>query len=409
MGPMFDSYAPEFIDNPYPTFARLRSESPVFFDERWGLTFFTRHADIAAMLRDRRFGRDVRHAVPKSDIDPQAFDRIYPTRYPMWTRFIRESFIDFEPPDHTRLRRLVQSAFNRRASESYRPRLDEAATRLLDAALERGSMDAVADYAEPIPLAMIAELMGVPAVDQPLLVDWSHRIVRLYDQACTDEEGMLAEEATTQFVEYVRDMITQRRQRSSEDLVTALVEAEVDGDHLTDDEVVATSILALNAGHEATVQAIGNGLLALARNPQQYQRLRSDPDLMSTTVDELLRHDTPLQMFERWVLEDLDWNGAHLRKGTKVGLLFGSANHDETVFADPERLDLGRTPNPHVSFGGGIHFCVGAPLAKVELDVAFSHFARRIGSVALAEENLERTPSLIFRGVNRLPLTVTPG
>ena len=405
---MFDSYAPEFLDDPYPTFARLRAESPVFFDERWGLTFFTRHADIHAILRDRRFGRDVRHAVPRDEIDKDAFDRIYPQRYPMWTAFIRESFIDFEPPDHTRLRRLVQSAFNRRASESYRPRLEATATRLLDGASERGEMDAVADYAEPIPLAMIAELMGVPASDQPLLVDWSHSIVRLYDQACTDEEGAKAEEATAQFADYMRAMIARRRADSTDDLVSALAYAEVDGDRLTDDEVIATSILALNAGHEATVQAIGNGLLALAGHLEEFDHLHSDPSLITTAVDELLRYDTPLQMFERWVLEDLDWNGTPLRRGTKVGLLFGSANHDGTVFSDPEHLHLDRTDNPHISFGGGIHYCVGAPLAKVELDVAFSQLSRRIAAIGLTGEHLDRTPSLIFRGVRKLPLILKP-
>jgi len=405
---MFDSYAPEFINDPYPTFARLRVESPVFFDDRWGLTFFTRHADIHAILRDRRFGRDVRHAVPRDEVDRDAFDRIYPQRYPTWTAFIRESFIDFEPPHHTRLRRLVQSAFNRRASASYRPRLEATAARLLDDALERGQMDAVADYAEPIPLAMIAELMGVPATDQPLLVDWSHRIVRLYDQAYTDGEGDAAEEATVQFVEYMRAMIARRRADPTDDLVSALAHAEVDGDRLTDDEVVATSILALNAGHEATVQAIGNGLLALARNPDEFRRLHSDPSLMETAVDELLRYDTPLQMFERWVLEDLDWNGTSLRRGTKVGLLFGSANHDGTVFSDPEHLHLDRADNPHISFGGGIHYCVGAPLAKVELEVAFSHFSRRVASIELAGERLDREPSLIFRGVRKLLLILHP-
>jgi len=201
-------------------------------------------------------------------------------------------------------------------------------------------------------------------------------------------------------------MIARRDDHPREDLVTALMVAEVDGDRLSEDEVVATCILTLNAGHEATVQAIGNGLLALARHPDQYQRLRSDPAMMRTAIDELLRHDTPLQMFERWVLEDLEWNGVPLRRGSKVGLLFGSANHDETVFDDPEGLNLDRADNPHISFGGGIHYCVGAPLAKVELDVAFSHFVRKVGSIELASDTLERTPSLIFRGVRHLPLRI---
>jgi cytochrome P450 len=403
----FDPYAPEFVADPYPTFTRLRAESPVFHDETWGLTFFTRHADAKAMLRDRRFGRDVRHAVDVSEIDPVALERIYPSTYPNWTQYIRESFIDFEPPDHTRLRRLVQHAFSRRASESYRSRLVATAEALLDAALERGEMDAVADYATPIPLAMISDLMGIPEPDQPQLVEWSSAIVRLYDQACTPEEGAAAEQATIEFVEYVRDLMEHRRGEPGDDLITALMEAEVDGDRLDDDEVIATSILALNAGHEATVQAIGNGLLALARHPDEYQRLRADPGLVGDAAEELLRYDTPLQMFERWVLEDMDWNGTHLRRGTKVGLLFGSANHDEAVFSDAEGLDLGRTRNDHIAFGGGIHYCVGAPLAKVELEAAYGVFARRVAEFELAGPDLPRVPSLVFRGVRSLPLRVS--
>jgi len=402
----FDSYAPEFLEDPYPTFARLRAETPAFYDERWGLTFFTRHAEVHAILRDRRYGRDVRHAVPRDEIDQEALGRIYPEQYPAWVQYIREAFIDFEPPDHTRLRRLVQSAFTKRASESYRPRLAAEAENLLDRALEEGRMDAVEDYATPIPLTMIADLMGVPSSDQQQLVDWSHAIVRLYDQACTPEEGDAAEQATLDFVDYVREMIAERRRRPTEDLVTALIDAEVDGDRLTEHEVIATAILTLNAGHEATVQAIGNGLLALARHPDQYAALRADPGLITTAVDELLRYDTPLQMFERWVLEDHEMGGMPLKRGTKVGLLMGSANHDDVAFRDPEGLDLSRADNPHVAFGGGMHYCVGAPLAKVELDVAFSHFARRVSGIELLADVPPRTPSLVFRGVRELPLAI---
>jgi len=400
----FDPYSPEFVEDPYPAFERLRAESPVFFDERWGVTFFARHQDVRGILRDRRFGRDVRHAVDASEIDQAAFDRIYPVQYPNWVRYIRESFIDFEPPAHTRLRRLVQFAFSRRASESYRSRLESTAERLLDQALDKGTMEAVAEYATPIPLAMISDLMGIPAEDQHQLVDWSAAIVRLYDQACTPEEGALGESATVEFVDYVRTLIDRRMKTPGEDLVTALIEAEVDGDRLGEDEVIATAILTLNAGHEATVQAIGNGIMALARHPDQHELLRREPDLIHKAVDELLRYDTPLQMFERWVLEDLEWNGVPLRRGTKVGLLFGSANRDELAFEEPARLDLARTPNDHVSFGGGIHHCVGAPLARVEMEVAFSHFARRVREFEVQIESPPRVPSLVFRGVRKLPL-----
>ncbi len=405
---MFDPYAPEFVEDPYPTYSAIRRETPVFFDETWGVTFFSRHADVAGILRDRRFGRDVRGFVPPERIDREVYDRVYPPQWPSWTSYIRDSFIDLEPPRHTRIRKLVQWAFSRRASESYRDRMRVTAGTVLDRALEVGGMRAISEFATPIPLAMIGELLGVPRDAQPMLVEWSHRIVRVFDEGCTDEEGADAEAATVEFVAYCEELIAAHRRSPTNDLISALIDAEVDGDRLTDHELVSTCILALNAGHEATVQAIGNGLLSLAANPAEYQRLRTDPGLMATGADELLRHDTPLQMFERWVLEDVEWNGHHLRQGSKVGLLFGSANHDETVFPVPSELDLGRSPNVHVSFGGGVHHCVGAPLAKVELDVAFRAFATRVASFEVASDHLERTPSLVFRGVRELPLRLIP-
>ncbi len=405
----FDPYSPAFVADPYPTYAELRARSPVFFDETWGLTFFAGHADVAGILRDRRFGRDVRGYVPPGHIDRTVYDRVYPPQWPTWTTYIRDSFIDLEPPRHTRIRRLVQWAFSRRASESYRRRMVATAQRALDAALDSGDLEAIAGFATPIPLTMIAELLGVPASDQSMLVDWSHQIVRVFDAGCTEAEGAEAERATAEFVAYCTDLIEEHRRSPQDDLVTALIEAEDGGDRLSDRELVSTCILALNAGHEATVQAIGNGLLSLAAHPGEYRRLRAAPDLLATGVDELLRHDTPLQMFERWVLEDVEWNGVHLGQGSKVGLLFGSANHDEAVFDDPSRLDLGRSPNPHVAFGGGVHHCVGAPLARVELDVAFRVFASRVASFEVGVEVPDRTPSLVFRGVRELPLVVRPG
>jgi unspecific monooxygenase len=403
----FDAYAPDFISDPYPTYARLRRESPVFFDPTWDLTFFARHGDVAGILRDRRFGRDVRSAVSPDDVDQDVYRRVYPPQLPNWTRYIRGSFIDLEPPRHTRIRRLVQSAFTKRASESYRPRMQQTADRMIEGALQRGSMEAIGDYATPIPLAMIAELLGIPPSDQPQLVTWSHAIVRVFDQGCSTEEALTAERAVTEFVAYMGELVEKARRRPREDLVSALLQAEYEGDHLSEEELVATAILTLNAGHEATVQAIGNGLVALAGHSDQFARLRETPGLIGAAVEELLRYDSPLQMFERWVLEDVVWGDTALRRGTKVGLLFGSANHDEAVFDQPQRLDLARHPNQHVSFGAGIHLCVGAPLARVELDVAFSTFASRISEFDVDSDMLSRTPSLVFRGVQELPLRLT--
>jgi unspecific monooxygenase len=402
----FDPYSSAFQHNPYPVYARLRNERPVFYDPDWELTFFTRHADVSGMLKDRRFGRDIRGVA--GDIDPRLYARNYPDHLPTWNRYIRGSFIDLEPPRHTRLRRLVQWAFTRRSTETYRPRLEATAAEAIETAIERGAMEAISEYATPIPLVMIADLLGIPQEEQPQLVSWSHDIVRVFDQGCTAEEGARAEQAVMAFVDYVRQVLAERRRNPGTDLISSLIAADHEGDRLDDEELIATCILTLNAGHEATVHAIGNGLLALASDPEQFEVLKSDPiGLASQASDEILRFDSPLQMFERWVLADLDWSGTELEHGTKVGLLFGSANHDESVFTEPERLELLRTENPHVSFGGGVHYCVGAPLAKVELEIAFAAFASRIEKFELNGEP-ERVRSLVFRGVRTLPLALSP-
>ena len=383
----------------------MRAQSPGFFDETWDLTFFSRHAEVAGILKDRRFGRDVRSVVPPEELDPQVARRTYPPHLPNWTRFIRGSFIDLEPPRHTRIRRLVQWAFTRRASESYRQRLVATADSIIEEALGRGRIEAIAEFATPIPLTMIAELLGVPAADQNQLVSWSHSIVRVFDEGHSQEEGLAGERAVNDFVAYVRELLAERRVHPGDDLVSALIRAEHEGDRLDEDELVATCILTLNAGHEATVHGIGNALLALSRNVTEFRRLQFQPDLVTSAADEVLRFDSPLQMFERWILEDLEIAGLRLKRGHKVGLLFGSANHDERAFEHPESLDLGRVDNPHVSFGGGIHYCVGAPLAKIELEVALASFARQVGEFAV-EGQPGRVRSLVFRGLTALPLSI---
>ena len=404
---VFDAYDRGFLADPYPTYARIREESPVFFDESWGLTFIARHEDVTTVLKDRdRFGRDLRHRMGIDEVEQDIYQHSYPPQWPTWTKYIRESFIDLEPPRHPRLRRLVSKAFTRRSSEVFRPRLEQEADAILDAVVETGSMEVISEYATPIPLTMIAELMGIPSEHHSLLVDWSNVIVRAFDEGVTPAEGDAAEQATKDFVEYLEDVVAQRRTRPGEDLVSAMLDVDESGDTLTDAEIVGTSILALNAGHEATVHAIGNSLLALARDPEAYHQLDSGEAEISNAVDELLRFDSPLQMFERWVLEDTNIDGHPIARGTKVGLLLGSANHDESVFEDSERLNLKRVPNPHVSFGAGVHYCVGAPLAKVELEVALGRFVNRIQGIELKQIS-NRIESLVFRGVGRLELELT--
>lgn len=403
----FDPYDPTFLADPYPTYRRLLQSRPVFTDERWGLTFFASHGDVTTILKDReRFGRDFRHKLDIDRVDPELYRRTYPPQWPVWTEYIRESFLDMEPPRHTRMRRLVSAAFTRRSSEAFRPRLEAAADAILDRVLERGEIEVISEFATPIPIAMIAELMGIPRDDHRQLLDWSHAIVKVFDQRVTPEEGAAAERATKDFVAYLSQMLRNRRASPGDDLISAMLDVSHDGDALSDAEIVATSILTLNAGHEATVHAIGNALLALAADPESYEGLRSGDIPIATAVDELLRFDSPLQMFERWVLVDTEVAGHRLVAGTKVGLLFGAANHDPAVFDHPERLDLARDPNPHVSFGAGLHYCVGAPLARVELEAALERWVTRVAHFDLVEVT-DRIESFVFRGVGRLDLSLT--
>ena len=392
----FDAYDPGFVADPYPVYTRLRSESPVFRDEEWGLTFFARHADVSAILRDRRFGRDIRHVAPEA-----VSHRTYPTHLPNWYRLIRGSFIDLEPPDHTRIRGAAAHAFTRRRAEEWRDRIRRQAGTLADSLAGAGEVDLIADFATPIPITVIADLMGTPASEHRRLLDWSHAIVRVFDLNVTPEEERAAEAAVTEFSDHLRDLIAARRRSPDDDLISELATAP---DGLPDDDLVASCILVLNAGHEATVHGIGNGALALARHPDASRRLAARPDLASTAADELLRYDTPLQMFERWVLEDLEWDGVPLRQGDKVGLLFGSANRDPEAFDSPDELILDRQRNAHVSFGGGTHFCLGAPLARIELEEAFVALARH--GITLVDAEPPRTPSLVFRGAGSLRAVV---
>ncbi|MDX1691732.1 MAG: cytochrome P450 [Acidimicrobiia bacterium] len=395
----FDPYDRAFLDDPYPTYARLREEAPVAYDAERDLTFFARHDDVTAVLRDARFGRRATHRLDPQDLSRPEVGSGYPT----WERFVRGSFIDLEPPEHTRLRALVAPAFRKRSAELLRPLLDATADRLLDELLERDAVDMIADYATPIPVEMITALMGVPEADHPMLLDWSHAIVRLFDYDATPDEGEAAERAVGEFVAYLRPIVRRRRAEPGDDLISQMAAARHDGEPYSDDDVVATAILTLNAGHEATVHAIGNAVLALGRHPDVFAALRDEPSLVPGAAEELLRYDTPLQMFERWVLEDVDWRGHRLERGTKVGLLFGSANRDAEVFDDPDRIVPTRDHRLHVSFGGGVHHCVGAPLARVELEVALGALVRRVARIGLESREPERIHSLVFRGVTSLP------
>ncbi len=375
---------PAFIRDPYPTFARLREESPVLWHEETGLWLMFRHEDANSVLRQRRLGRIW-------------VDREPVERFATFNALHRHSLLDSEPPDHTRVRRLVNGAFTRGHVERLRPRLQELADRLLDPLEEAGEFDLIADYAADFPVIVIAELLGVPETDRAPLRPWSNAIVKMYEYDRPPEAVQAALDACAEFDAYMRDLIAVKRRRPETDMLTDLVEIRDAGDRLSEEELVATAVLLLNAGHEATVNVLGNGFNALLRRPDEVARLRADPALVETAVEELIRFDMPLQLFDRTATEDVVVGGQRIAAGEKAGALLGSANRDPAVFADPDVLDVGRTPNRHIGFGAGIHFCLGAPLARLELQTSVATLLRRFPTLELAEEPVLRQ-NFVLRG-----------
>ena len=398
---LFAPSDPAFVAHPYDAYAELRRGPRVQHDPRTDRWLVARHADVDALLRDRRLGRSYLHVATHAEMGRPEEP---PEHAPFW-HVIRNGMLDVEPPDHTRLRRLVSRAFTPRTVERLRSTVQQITDRLVDDALERGELDLVATVAEPLPVTVIAEMLGVPAADQGLLRPWSADICGMYELDPSQETAARAVRACQDFGAYLVELSRARRRDPQDDLVTALTQVVDEGDVLTEDELVGTCVLLLNAGHEATVNVTGNGWWALFRNPDQLARLRDDPSLVPTAVEELMRWDTPLQMFERWVLEDLEIGGVAVPRGAELGLLFGSANRDPEVFADPDALDVTRDPNPHVSFGAGVHFCLGAPLARLELQTSFATLLRRAPGIELVEEPRWK-PGYVIRGLEQLRVRV---
>ena len=397
MTPPLDLDDPDVVADPYPAFARARAVAPVQWHEDLQLWLAFPHAEADAVLRDRRLGRIWADRAPAA-------------RFGSFNLIHRNALLEMEPPSHTRLRRLISSAFARGHVERLRPWVEELAGRLVGELLERSGgtepVDLISGMAEQLPVAVIAELLGVPAADRPLLRPWSNAIVKMYEYERTREREDAAERAADQFVTYLRGLAAERRAAPREDLISSLVGIrDSHGDRLTEDELVTTCILLLNAGHEATVNVTGNGTLALLRHPAQLQRLREDRTLLPGAVEELMRFDSPLQLFERTATEDVEIGGITVGKGQKIAALLGSANRDPAVFADPDTLDVGRVENPHVSFGAGVHFCIGAPLARVELQAAFGALLDRTSSIEPAGEPVRR-PEFVIRGLAALPVVL---
>ena len=390
----FNPMDAEFIENPYPTYHRLRAADPVHHSPM-GFWVLTRYEDVVATLRDPRFAKEAIATFVAArfgvDVPPG----------------LGLSMLDRDPPDHTRLRGLVSKAFTPRVVEGLRPRVQQVVDGLIARVADRGSMDLIEESAYPIPVVVICEMLGVPVEDHERFKGWSLDLARGLDAILLPPEADVMKRSTTArkgLAEYFRELIAERRAAPRDDLLSALIAAEEAGDTLTENELLATLILLLVAGHETTVNLIGNGALALLRHPDQLRRLRDDPGLIGSAVEELLRYDGPVQRSARIPSEDVTIGGQTIKAGEMVMPFIGAADRDPAQFPEPDRLDITRADNRHIAFGWGIHFCLGAPLARIEGQIAINTLLRRLPKLALATDRPEYRTSLTLRGLKALPV-----
>jgi len=390
----FNPMDPEFVADPYPTYHRLRTGDPVHHSPL-GFWVLTRYDDVVAALRDPRLAKE-------------AIASFVAARFGAPVPAMGLSMLDRDPPDHTRLRGLVSKAFTPRVVEGLRPRIQQIVDDLIDSVATRGSMDLIEEFAYPIPVAVICEMLGVPVEDHERFKGWSLDVARGLDLIWLgpdSEVGRRSVTARQALAEYFRGLIAQRRAAPRSDMLSGLIAAEEAGDKLNEVELLATCVLLLIAGHETTVNLIGNGMLALLRHRDQLQRLQREPGLIGTAVEELLRFDGPVQRTARIPSEDVTIGGQTIAKGEMVMPFIGAADRDPAQFPDPDRLDIGRADNRHIAFGWGIHFCLGAPLARLEGQIAIGTLLRRLPKVSLATETPEYRQSLTLRGLKALPVT----
>jgi cytochrome P450 len=394
---MIDFNDPHFVADPYPALKGLREASGPVWHDGMQIYLAARHSDANDVFRNKSLGRIFREKTP--DFEWEIFNWLH-----------ADSILDSEPPKHTRLRSLVAKAFNRQKIEGMRPAVERITIQLLDAIdlkVKAGkSFDLITDYAEPLPVKIIADLLGFPESEEHLLRPWSQAIVKMYEVNPTIQYQTEAKLAASEFAQYVRDLAESRKKNPGQDLISDLASVEENGEKLNMQELVATCVLLLNAGHEASVNAFGNGMVAALQRPDQIKLLRESPgEITNTAIEEFMRFDAPLHLFERTATADTEIGGVAIKEGEKIAALIGSANRDETVFSAPETMDLTRDPNPHIGFGAGIHFCLGAPLARLEMSVSLPALWQKYPTMQLASEPIRR-PTFVLRGYESVAISV---
>jgi len=392
MAPELDLLAPEVVADPHPAFACLREEDPVHWSERHRAWVLTRYDDVAALFRDLRMSSDRASPLARRREDAVGGDDPVVSVLSRWMVFR-------DPPDHTRMRRALRSAFTPSAIETLRPAIERTVDELLDGLPEE--FDFLAEFAVPLPAIVIAELLGVPREDHDRFRTWSQGLATLVFASGLPDRHRRGREALTALATYLGEQLTHRRGQPADDLLGALAVLQAAGE-LTTEEATANAVLLLFAGHETTTGLLANGLAALLAHPEQLERLRADQSLMPSAVEELLRFEGPSKLMPRWAIQDVELRGRRIASGDLVYLVQSAANRDPSRFAEPNSLDIARDPNPHLGFGYGPHYCLGAPLARLETAIALSRLLDRRGRVELAGDPPRWRPNLLGRAVESL-------
>jgi len=395
----FNPLSAEFRADPHPFYRRLREVDPVHWSSFLGFWVVTRYADCVSILRDaKRFSVD-----PRDLAIYEALMQGVGEQRPLM-QMERKWMLMLNPPDHTRLRTLVTKAFTPRVVENLRPRIQEIVDDLLDKVQDAGGMDVIADLSYPLPVIVIAGMLGVPVEDRDKFKAWTTDLARTLDPIISPEVLDAGDAAALAFSDYFKALVAKRRNDPQEDLLSALIAAEEQGDRLTEEELIATAVLLLGAGHETTMNLIGNGLLALFRHPDQLEKLRADPSRIQGAIEECLRFDGPVQMTARTAVEEIEIGGKTLTKGQQAVIVLAAANRDPVQFADSDTFDITRKDNVHIAFSHGIHYCLGAPLARAEAQIVIKTLLHRMPNLRLATEELEWRETVTIRGLKALPV-----
>ena len=401
----FEPYSTEFARDPYSVYARMRDECPVRYHEDWKAWLFSRYDDIKTLVVDERLGRTMDHIMTPEEVAAYR-ERQNWEAAPAHSRYVKVSIIDSEGEQHSRLRKAVFRLFTPVRVNQMRGFIQALINRQIDTIESEKEFDFIEDLVAPVPGFVIGEMLGVPEPDRPRLRIWSENIVQFFEPERTEAHRELAERATMEFVAYMTEMTAMRREQPGPDLISEMIAWRDGGDCLNHDELVSTAMTILMAGHGSTIDALGNGMLALFQHPEQMAALKEDPGLIHTSVQEMFRYEPPLPYFHRYVLEDMEYRGYVFEKGAKLGFLYASANRDSACFDEPDSFNIRRDPNRHLAFGGGVHHCLGSHLARQNMEIMFNTILRRLPGLkpAVGADELTWKTGILSRGLVTLPV-----